>query len=137
MTPQKVISAHKVLLDEVRNLKPVNYIENTNKNATIAISENSIAIFSALEKADFKNGIIHESSIGKIVINSLGTIESEGDLGEVAIADYLNWESQVMTHLDVAEILLRWEWDEDETSDFPEQIGFTKVGYNYMKLLPC
>lgn len=138
MTPQKIISAHKALLDEVRNLKPVNYRENTNKNAVIAAAENSIAIFQALEKANSKNGIIYECSQGqgKIIINSLGTIESEGTLGEAAIADYLDWESKLMAHLDAPEILLRWEWDEDETSDFPAKVGFTSVGFNYLKLLP-
>ena len=137
MTPQEIVLNHKNKLELLNNITPSNYAEHTTKNYVLDTLTNAISLFSSAEKAGYQSGIIHESRQGKIVINSLGVIESEGSLGEIAIADYLNWESQVMTHLDVAEILLRWEWDEDESSDFPEQIGFTKAGYNYMKLLPC
>lgn len=135
MTPQRIISAHKILLDNVNGLDPSNYQERTNKNATIAIVQNAIAIFSALEKAG-QSGIIHESQQGKIVVNSLGTIESEGTLGEAAIADYLDWESKVMAHMDAPEVLLKWDEEENEDPDFPEKVGFTSVGFNYLKLLP-
>lgn len=139
MTPQEIVLNHKNKLEVLNKVTPSNYAEHTTKNYVLDTLSNAIAIFMAIEKSGY-SGIIHESSQGqgKIIINSLGTIESEGELSENAIADYLDWESKVMAHLDAPEVLLKWDVDEKENEDpdFPEKVGFTSVGFNYMKLLP-
>lgn len=137
MTPRNTLENLKESLEYWSKQKPSKTKNHTEINYLVGTLANAIDIFSALEKAG-QSGIIHESSKGKIIINSLGTIESEGELSENAIADYLDWESKVMAHLDAPEVLLKWDADEEENEDpdFPGKVGFTSVGFNYIKLLP-
>ncbi len=137
MTPQEIVLNHKNKLEVLNKVTPSNYAEHTTKNYVLDTLTNAITIFSAIEKSG-QSEIIHECSQGKIIINSLGVIESEGCLGERAIADYLDWENQLIAHLDAPEVLLTWDADKEENEPlgFPNKLGFTQAGYNHMKLLP-